>query len=86
MEILVNGMKWVLKFSRLRGRASGWCYYDSSKILVDKSLRGERRLDVLIHEMLHAHHRAMSEEAVAQTATDIAAVLWQLGYRGVDDD
>ena len=81
MEILVNGVVWLLRFSRLRGKAMGWCYFDTKKILVDSRLKGKDRLDVLIHEMLHAHHRQLSEEAVTQTASDIAEVLWKIGYR-----
>ena len=83
--ILVNGVKWLLRFSPLRGKAMGWCYFEPRKILISKKLRGKTRLDVLIHEMLHAHHRQLSEESVTQTATDIAEVLWDLGYRDVDE-
>lgn len=78
--ILVNGVEWLLRFSRLRGTADGWCCYNDRKILVHNRLRGKDRLDVLIHEMLHAHHPHLSEESVTQTATDIAEVLFNLGY------
>ena len=44
-------------------------------------LSGERRLDVLIHEMLHACFWDISEEGIQFSATDIARSLWRLGYR-----
>ena len=85
MLILVKGVEWLLKFARLRGRADGWCYFKERKILVHQALRGERRLDVVLHELLHAHFPELSEEDVTQSASEIAEVLWNLGYRGLDE-
>lgn len=85
MKIKVKGEDWTVSFRLIRDDAMGWCIYDDQKILVDKRLEGETRLDVLIHELLHAHHPQLSEESVTQTATEIARVLWRLGYRGVDE-
>jgi len=44
-------------------------------------LKGIRRLDVFIHEMLHACFWDVREEGIEQTATDVARVLWRIGYR-----
>ena len=38
-------------------------------------------IDTLIHELLHAALPDISEEAIAETATDIARVLHRLGVR-----
>ncbi len=54
-------------------------------ITVAASLTGERRLDVIIHEMLHAADWHKDEEWVEQVASDIARALWRLGYRGPTD-
>lgn len=43
-------------------------------------LKGERRLDVLIHEMLHACFWDISEESIEQSASDIARALWRFGW------
>lgn len=48
-------------------------------------LRGERRLDVLIHEMLHACFWDVREEGVSEAAEDIAHCLWKIGYRNGSD-
>jgi len=45
------------------------------------SLTGERELEVLIHEMLHACHWDLDEEAITETSEDLARVLFRLGYR-----
>ena len=38
-------------------------------------------LDTIIHECLHAAIPDLDEEAVTETATDIAKVLYRMGYR-----
>jgi len=48
-------------------------------------LKNTRRLDVLIHEMLHGCFWDISEEAIQFPATDIARVLWRMGYRTSGD-
>jgi hypothetical protein len=40
-------------------------------------------MDTLIHEALHCIRPELDEAAVADTATDIARLLWKLGYRQV---
>lgn len=51
------------------------------QIRVRKTLRGERLLEVLLHEMLHAAYWDMDETAIDITARDIARALWRAGYR-----
>ena len=48
-------------------------------------LRGELRLDVLIHEMLHACFWDVREEGIEEAATDISHCLWRIGYRNGSD-
>jgi len=44
-------------------------------------LKGMRRLDVLIHEMLHACFWDIDEEGIEESASDIARALWRLGWK-----
>ena len=54
----------------------------NKKILFrDNFNRSRRELDTFIHEALHACAWDLNEDAVSQTATDIAKFLWRLGYR-----
>lgn len=39
------------------------------------------RLETEVHEALHACMPDIDEEAIHDTARDVAAVLWALGYR-----
>ena len=80
-KIDVNGVEWLLRFSRLRGKARGWCQYDKKKILVHNRLTGEERLEVVIHELLHAFFPDLAEESVTNAGEGIAKVLWQIGVR-----
>ena len=48
-------------------------------------LRGEERLDILIHEMLHACFWDVKEEGVAEASTDIAKTMYRIGYRNGSD-
>jgi hypothetical protein len=52
----------------------------NKKIKVLKSLKGQERLEVLIHEMLHAADWYKDESWIEQIAHDIAHALHKLGY------
>lgn len=83
MRVLLRGKSWRLLFTPLKA-CDGECDSPtarSKRIRVSPHLAEERTLEVLIHEMLHACSWDTAEEAVDESAHDIAAVLWKLGYR-----
>lgn len=91
MRIKILGKCWELVFKPLRSD-DGYCdppELPRKQIQINERLRGERRLEVLIHEMLHAADWHKDEDAwIVPVAHDIARVLWKVGYRGnmdVDD-
>lgn len=84
----VAGARWLLRFTRLKGRAAGWAYLPDHKtpllprkILVDDRLKNRAKLETIIHELIHVCFPTSSEEHVTLTARDIAKVLWTLSYR-----
>lgn len=84
----LDGTEWLLRFTALKGQAYGYTYSQdaaSPRIIIDSRLRGRKRLEVLVHELLHAMNPTISEEHVTQQGKDIARVLWTLGYREVSD-
>lgn len=88
----LHGLRWLLRFTRLRGQAAGWAYLPDAKrpqmprkILVDDRLRNRPLLETILHECLHVSFPSASEEHVTESARDIARVLWTLGYR-LDED
>jgi hypothetical protein len=44
-------------------------------------LQGEEKLEVVIHELVHAAGWHIDEEFTEIFAKDVARVLWRLGYR-----
>jgi len=88
----VNGLRWLWRYTRLRGQAAGWAYLPDvknplleRKILIDSRLKNRSRLETEIHEALHASFPQMSEETITQAGADIARILWALGYRIKED-
>jgi len=84
----IDGIRWLWRYVRLRGKAIGWTYpaepndpKAGRKILIDSGLRGRSRLEIEIHEFLHAANPTQSEEHVDQQGRDLAKILWSLGYR-----
>ena len=55
------------------------------EIYVDHRLKNRARLDTLIHECTHAEFPYMKEADVDRWATNMARLLWRLGYRCPDD-
>lgn len=85
LRITLLGKRWRLVFDRL-GRSKVWGYCDeptkvNKEIRVDSRLSGQHRLEILIHEILHACDWRADEAVITQQARDMARVLWQLGYR-----
>jgi hypothetical protein len=80
--IKICGRQWQLIYRSLRRRQlCGLCEYDKHTISICTSIKGLEELDTICHELLHACQGYASEEHVAEVATTLATVLWQLGYR-----
>lgn len=88
-NVTIDGKRWLLRFTALKGDAAGWTFFDNAKrprILIDQSLTRGARLETIVHELLHASLGPnISEEAVTEAAKVIRRTLWNLGYREVDD-
>lgn len=87
-HFLINGVKWLWRYTILRGAAQGWTYMPDpknlnvqKKVLIDARLKGRARLNTEIHEFLHAANPTQSEEHVTQQGDDLTRILWSLGYR-----
>lgn len=85
-KVIIRRRRWLLQTSKKLPRTvNGLCSHPDSlnkSIAIRDSLRGEKMLEVLIHEATHAGHWDMSEEAVEEFSHDVSRILWRLGYRG----
>jgi hypothetical protein len=91
-RITVRGRRYLLRFVAVREMqnkgALGECDppdRPGKEIRILKRLRGQERLDTIIHELLHAGHWDLKEDAVNELASDIARVQTQLGYSDVGE-
>jgi hypothetical protein len=83
MRIKVLGKLWRLRFAPNMGDRGDCDEPDQrgKEIRIASSLRGEERLEVLIHEIVHAAGWHIDETFVERFARDAARALWRLGYR-----
>lgn len=84
MRARIRGKLWDIRFvPKIEGGVHGLCdgpTVPHKQIQILDSLRGERRLAIVIHELLHAAYWDLDEEAIEETATDLARILLRLGY------
>lgn len=84
MIVTVLGKRYNLRFVPNLGDKRGDCDSPSTpnkEIRIWQGVKGEERLEVLIHELAHASCWPLDEEYVAKFAEDTARALWRLGYR-----
>jgi hypothetical protein len=63
-----------------RHKADGLWWPDGT-IEIDPRLSPRRRLEILIHEMMHHRHLHWTEEHVTKEAAVMAKFLWKNGVR-----
>ena len=85
MIVRIRGRNVRVEFKRpsIRG-AVGECL-STGVIRISPKLRGSELLDTMLHEITHAAFPDLTEEAVFSFAEDAATVLWNHGYRRVDN-
>lgn len=83
--VTIRGRRWRLLFTnRIHKDRDGDCSSPDEPhrtIRIRKTLRGERLLEVLLHEIEHAAHWTEAEESVVQIAEEKARILTRLGYK-----
>lgn len=86
-HITIDGRRWLLRFTRLRGDAMGWTFFDnaaSPRILIDDRLKGSQRIETVLHEIAHAVlGPSISEESITELARVQRRVLAMLNVKEV---
>jgi len=54
-------------------------------IEIDERLKGRKMLEVLIHELMHLTNPKDSEQTIIRKSVILTKVLWNEGYRKIDD-
>jgi hypothetical protein len=83
MKFSFRGNTYKILQKKLKGL---WGNTDSpntpnAKMRFNPDQDGKQLLNTLIHEPLHACLWDLDEDAVRETADDISAFLWKMGYR-----
>ena len=88
-NVKIDGKRWLLRFTRLKGDAAGWTFFDNAKrprILIDEKLKGGTRLETILHELAHAVlGPTISEESITELAKVQRRVLTMLNFKEVKD-
>ena len=80
-NVVLGGDHWTLLRTNLRKGLYGETHHDERLIEVDHRIRGRIELDTIIHECLHAVYPWLHEDSINQPSSEIASILWKMGYR-----
>ena len=90
MKVRIRRKFWELVYEELPDDEWGSCdppEFKGKKVKISTKVpKGETELDTIIHEVMHACYFDLAEEAVDESASDLARILWRLGYRKVELD
>lgn len=67
-----------------REKVWGLAYFEHDIIEIDSRLNKKRLLSTILHEGLHLANESLSESTVLKMEKILADLLWQEGYRKVD--
>jgi hypothetical protein len=84
MHVTIRGKRWNLVFEKVAGKNIGFCEHPDKKnkrIVIHDKLCEKETLRVIAHEIMHAAYWDLDEEAIDTATTDLARILWKLGYR-----
>ena len=79
----LGGGQWSIRWKDKIRKDDCWglCEYDENRISILNTLKPFRLCDTSLHEGLHAIFPDLSEEAVTEAATELATLLWRIGFR-----
>lgn len=84
MRIKAGGKYYELHFTRLKGKAWGYCDAPDKprkRIWIHNRMNSVHTLEVVIHEMMHAQNWTIDEKHIEKSAHEIAVVLDKLGFK-----
>jgi hypothetical protein len=77
MKLRIHNHRWTLQDSAIYGL----CEPAESLISIDPHLAPRHRMEIIVHELLHALDGDLTEDVVISQSQTIAAALWRDGYR-----
>ena len=87
LRIKIGGKYWTLTSARIPGfdgLAENNPKTPNKHIWINENTKGKDLLDTIIHEFSHCFEPRWKEDTVLQFGTELAEVLWKLGYRSTE--
>ena len=87
IRVKLNEVVWRIRFVKstaISKDADGtidWPPGRHPTITIRDSLKGRKRLEVILHECIHGSLPLLDEQAVTDSARWISQALWKVGYR-----
>lgn len=76
-----------VKYSKLgRKKCWGLAYQDTNEIELDTRLKGQKHLEILLHETMHLLLPDLTEEEIIDKSITLTKILWNEDYRRIDND
>jgi hypothetical protein len=77
MKLTINNHRWTIQDSAIYGL----CETAERLISIDPRLGPRHRMEIIVHELLHALDGDLTEDMVISQSQTIAEALWRDGYR-----
>jgi hypothetical protein len=80
-------MRIKIKYCKLgKTKSWGWAHHENNLIELDTRLKGKKHLEILHHELCHLLFPKLSEEEIIKKSVVFTNILWEQGYRRIDND
>lgn len=71
----INGVRWIIDWSKPEGAAWGMCHWDEHRIQIDPDIDEVTAVSVLADEICHVHFDCLDNDCVDSFSDDVAKVL-----------
>ena len=78
-------MRIKIIYRKLGKEQSYGIYSSDGGIEIDERLKGKKHCEILIHEILHLLNPKDDEKTIIRKSVTLTKVLWNEGYRKIDD-
>jgi len=82
ISVILRKRRWgIVNLRGIPRDSLGKCDYAKRKLRIPYEGDTRDELDVILHESVHACMPYLHEDEVNESATDLARLLWKLGWR-----
>jgi hypothetical protein len=74
-----------VKYQKLgKHKAWGMAHFDDNTIVVDSKLRSKKKMEIIIHEVLHCLFKDMEEDEIIRKSIILTNTLWHENFRSIE--